>query len=81
MGVDDVLAAAEAARESSMRWHERESAENALAPPRFRFRIGFTATKDVATRIIKLMMELDTGERTYSGPPLELIPNTRGGEQ
>ena len=78
MGIDNVLAAAEAARESSLKWHEQEMAENALAPPRYTFNIRFDATKDVATRILKLVLALDTSNRHYSGPPLDMIPNSRG---
>lgn len=81
MGVDNVIAAAEAARQASMRWREREMAENELAPPRYTFHIRFDASKDVATRILKLVLALDTSNRHYSGPPLDLIPNSGGGEQ
>lgn len=79
MGVDDVIAAAQAARESSMRWHEQEAAGKALAPPRYTFNIRFDGTKDTATRILKLVMDLDTSNRHYSGPPLDMIPDSRGG--
>ena len=79
MGIDDVLAAAEAARESSMKWHEQEMAEKALAPPRYTFNIRFDATVETATRIMKLVMALDTSNRHYSGPRLAMIPTARGG--
>lgn len=76
----ELLAKMAEAREKSLAWHEQEARERALAPPRYHYRIEFDADMDTATRILALVMQLDTSNRTYTGPRLGLVPNTSGGE-